>query len=385
MLADLRFSHISAGFIAVLVGYSSSVAIVFQAAAASGVEGALLNSWLLSLGLAMGLTSLCLSLMLKIPVLTAWSTPGAALLALSLGDFSVNEASGIFIFAAALSLVLGLSGLLERIMKLIPPSLSNALLAGVLLPIGLDVFVHLQEQTLLVALMLVCYVLAKRYSPRYAIVLVLLCGLGLTWSLDLYSAVSFDYQLPKLIWTHPEFNIAGMIGVGIPLFLVTLSSQNITGLAVMRAKGYKPPTSVLLNVSSAMNLLLAPFGCFSIGLAAITAAICMTEDADENPGTRYLASACAGVFYLLSAFAGLAIILLFTASPPALVAALAGIALFATIGNSMQAAFESSSDREAALVTFLVTASSFSFMGLSAPFWGLSLGLLLRALRPNKR
>lgn len=383
-MSALRMSHISAGFIAVMVGYTSSVAIVFQAAEAAGADATMINSWLLSLGLAMGLTSVGLSLCYKMPILTAWSTPGAALLATSLAGSSPAEAVGAFVFAAALTLVCGLTGWFNKLAQLIPNHLASALLAGVLINIGVNVFSELQQQPLLILLMLISYLLGKQLFPRYAIPLVLVTGSFTCWQLGLFSPQPLPFEIAQPVWLTPSFELSSLIGIGIPLFLVTMSSQNITGLSVLRANGYQPPVSPIITSTGAVNLLLAPLGCFSMGLAAITAAICMTEDADDNPAKRYLASACAGVFYIITAFFGAAVVAFFAISPAGLVLALAGIALFATIANSLHSALEQSEGREAALITFMLTASGVTFFDINAAFWGLSAGLVVNALQQYK-
>ncbi|MBY4676185.1 benzoate/H(+) symporter BenE family transporter [Marinobacterium arenosum] len=385
MLSQLRLNHVSAGFIAVLVGFTSSVALVFQAAEAAGADPALINSWLLSLGIAMGVTSIGLSWYYRMPVLTAWSTPGAALLASSLSGSTPGEAVGAFIAAALLTVVCGLLGWIERLARLIPGNITSAMLAGVLINLGIGVFAELEQQPLLIGLMLLTYLIGKRLSGRYAIPLVLVVALLVSWQLGLLGWQTVALSIARPVFVMPEFSLAAMIGVALPLFLVTLSSQNILGLSTLRANGYQPPVSPIITSTGLINLLLAPFGCFSMGLAAITAAICMTEDADADPKKRYLASICAGFFYLLTALFGATVVALFAASPAGMVMALAGIALFATIGNSLANALREESGREAALLTFMVTASGLSLFDISAAFWGLLVGLLVHYLQHSNR
>ena len=368
-------SHISAGFIAVLVGYTSSAAIVFQAANAAGAGPAQISSWLLALGLGMGATCIGLSLKYRSPVLTAWSTPGAALLATSLVGLPMSEAVGIFLFASALLTLCGVSGWVEALMKHVPRSLAAAMLAGVLLRFGLQIFVSMQSQLGLVALMLVVYFGGRKLKSRYTVPLTFLTGLA--WAafdgLINFEAVTLTVSQP--IFTWPTFSLASTIGVGIPLFVVTMASQNVPGIAVLRANGYQTPVSPLIGWTGFTGLLLAPFGGFQFNLAAITAAICMSPEADRDPQQRYLAAVWAGVFYLITGLLGATVVSLFSALPKELVAAIAGIALLGTIGNSLGGALHDEHERDAALVTFLVTASGLALAGVGSAFWGLLFGL----------
>lgn len=375
-LEDVSLSAVVAGFVAVLVGFASSVAIVFQAAAATGVGSDIMASWLLALGIGMALTCIGLSWYYKAPVITAWSTPGAALLAGSLQGLSIAEATGVFIFTALLGLIIGLSGMFERLTRLIPLPLASAMLAGILLQFGFAIFSAMQSELVLVSVMCITYLLAKAFSPRYAILLVLLSGLLMVFAsgkLDL-SAVSFTLASP--VWVTPEFSVTAMLGVGLPLLIVTMASQNIPGVAVLRASGYNTPVSPLISFTSLSTLILAPFGAFSINLAAITAAICSGNEAHPAAEKRYVAGIAAGVFYLLFGLAGATVVALFAAFPMAMVAALAGLALIGTIAANLHSCTQDSQYREAAVITLLVTASGASFFGIASAFWGLLAGVL---------
>ena len=370
-------SHLSAGFIAVLVGYTSSAAIVFQAATAAGAGAAHISSWLLALGLGMGVTCIGLSLYFRSPVLTAWSTPGAALLATALVGLPMSEAIGAFIFASALITLCGVTGWVETLMKHVPKSLAAAMLAGVLLRFGLGVFVSLSSQLGLVALMLIIYVAGRRFNSRYTIPLTFLGGLVWSAQNGLIHFEAVTLKLAQPVFTAPTFSLSTLIGVGIPLFIVTMASQNVPGIAVLRANGYQTPVSPLIGWTGLTGLLLAPFGGFQFNLAAITAAICMSPEADRNPERRYLAAVWAGVFYLITGLLGATVASMFTALPKELVAAIAGIALFGTIGNSLAGALLDDKERDAALVTFLVTASGLALGGIGSAFWGLLFGLVV--------
>lgn len=369
-------SHLSAGFIAVLVGYTSSAVIVFQAASAAGAGPAEISSWLWALGLGMAATSIGLSLYYRAPVLTAWSTPGAALLVTALAGVPISEAIGTFLFSSLLITLCGVFGWFDVIMRRVPRALAGAMLAGVLLRFGMELFTSLETQPVLVATMLLAYLVIRRFIPRYVIALTLLVGLllaGLQGSIH-FEAVSLQFAQP--IFTAPSFSLASLIGIGLPLFIVTMASQNIPGIAVLRANGYQTPASPVIAATGITGLVLAPFGGFAFNLAAITAAICMSPDADPRPERRYMAAVWAGLFYLLTGILGATVAALFAAFPHELVAAIAGLALIGTIANSLAGALQIEHERDAALITFLVTASGMSLFGVGSAFWGLVIGII---------
>lgn len=381
MLSQLKLSHLAAGAVAVLVGYTSSVAIIFQAIAAVGATQAQANSWLMALGLGMGATSLGLSLWFRIPVLTAWSTPGAALLAVGLKDVPLEQAVGAFVFCGLLLTLTGLTGWFERLTRLVPDSLANALLAGILFQFGLSAFSALNEDTALVAVMALAFLAGRLWFARYTILGVLLAGglwAGVSGSFGDIAQLNTSLSMP--IAVRPAFSLPVLIGVGLPLYIVTMCSQNMPGVVTLRAAGYTPPVSASLTVTGIASLILAPFGGFAFNLAAITAAICAGPEADDDPKTRYLASASAGVLYCLVGLGGATVISLFLIAPKALIAGLAGLALLSTIGNSLSQALHDARDREAALITFMTAVSGISFFGIGAAFWALLFGLLVNHL-----
>lgn len=376
-------SPITAGFVAVLVGFTSSAVIVFQAAAAAGATQAQTTSWLLALCLGMGATSIGLSLRYRVPVLTAWSTPGAALLATSLIGLPMAEAIGAFVVSAALITLAGVTRGFERIMHRIPLSIASAMLAGVLFRFGMDLFASMGRQLVLVFAMFAAYLVIKRWNPRYAIPIVLVLGLGLSWQSGLLALDGVRWTWAMPVWQTPEFSLRGLLGVALPLFLVTMASQNIPGIATLKASGYgDTPISPLITWTGLATLVLAPFGGFALNLAAITAAICMSPQAHSDPARRYQASVAAGLFYLMAGLGAASVAALLSAFPVELVKALAGIALLGTIANASHQAMANESQREAALVTFLCTASGVTIFGIGSAFWGLVFGglalLLLR-------
>ncbi|MEP3245694.1 MAG: benzoate/H(+) symporter BenE family transporter [Sneathiella sp.] len=375
MLQYFSLPHISAGFVSIFVGYSSAAAIIFQAAAAGGASPAETGSWMWALGIGLGLNCIILSLWYKAPIVTAWSTPGAALLVTSLPGIPMADAIGAFLFCSALLTLCGITGWFEKIMKIVPQSLATAMLAGVLLRFGLDAFVAMESQFLMVALMLCAYILGKLFLPRYVIPMTFLIGILYAQFLGLIEPAPMVLTLTTPILTLPSFDLQTLLGVGIPLFMVTMASQNVPGLAVLRAHGYQTPASPLISWTGITGLLLAPFGGFAFNLAAITAAICMGEVVDPDPAKRYRAAVWAGIFYIILGLLGGAVAGLFTMFPQELIMAIAGLALLGTIGNSLKTAMEGDQEREAAMITFAITASGISLIGIGAPFWALIAGM----------
>ena len=375
---------ISAGFIAVLVGYTGSAVIIFQAAQAAGASPSQIGSWMMALGFGMGITSFGLSLRYKMPIITAWSTPGAALLVTSLEGVSLAEATGAFLFSALLITLVGITGWFARLMDRIPMSIAAAMLAGILFQFGVEVFRSLESQFGLVLIMFAVYLIAKLLWPRYAILFVLVVGVIVSRFQGLLDFSGFSFAIGSLQFVKPEFSVSTLISVGIPLFIVTMASQNIPGIAVLRASGYTPPVSAAISSTGIVTLLLAPFGGFAINLAAITAAICAGPEAHEDPDKRYLAGLSNGICYLVLGLFGAAVAGLFAAFPAEFVLALAGLALLSTIANSLHSAVADESSREAAVITFLVTASGITLFGIGAAFWGLVAGGLALVILRKK-
>ncbi|MFB7598721.1 benzoate/H(+) symporter BenE family transporter [Streptomyces sp. NPDC056160] len=369
-------SAVAAGLIAVTVGVTSSAALVFTAAKAAGAGPREIGSWMLALGVGLALTCVSLSLRHRAPVVTAWSTPGAALLATSLTGVSMGRAVGAFVCSALLVLITGLTGWFARAMDRIPVPLASALLAGVLLRFGTGLFSTMHDSFAIAFPVFVLYVLARRIAPRYAVLLALAGGV-------LASVLTGGWHLDKLrvslatpVFVAPDFDWKVLISVGVPLFVVTMASQNLPGVAVLRGSGYDVPVSPLMTWTGAVNVLLAPFGAFGLNLAAITAAICTGEEAHPDRTKRYTAAVWAGVFYLCVGVFGATVASLLTAMPNALVLATAGVGLLATIESSLTTALSDKSSREAAVVTFLATASGVTLLGIGSAFWGLLAGAL---------
>jgi len=385
-MSGLKLSHIVSGAIAVLLAYTSSAAIVFQAIDTLGATQAEANSWMLVLGLGMGLSTLVLTLRYKMPILTAWSTPGAALLVISLQGVPMGEAIGAFVFCGLLLTLTGLTGWFEKISRFIPDAIGSAMLAGILFRFGLGIFASMEDNLPLVAVMCVTYLLGRRFFARFAIPSVLLAGIvfcALTGAFA--TGESFDLSLAQPVFTMPVFSLSALIGIALPLYIVTMSSQNMPGVVTLKAAGYQPPVSSAITVTGLATLLLAPFGGYAFNLAAITAAICAGPEADENPATRWKAAMVTGVIYCIVGLMGAAVISLFLIAPNALVVTVAGLALLNTVAGSLSAALKEVDQREAALVTFMTTVSGISFMSIGAPVWALLFGGLTSLVLTRKK
>ena len=374
---DLSLSAIVAGFVAVLVGFASSVTIIIQAAQAAGASAHHIVSWITALGIGMGLTCFCLSWYYKKPIITAWSTPGAALLVTSLEGVSYPEAIGIFVMTGVMIFVVGISGFFNRLMALIPHQIACAMLAGILFQFAIAIFDVMATEFNQIFIMFLAYLLTKRLLPRYSIPLVLCVALLLIFNDDAIqlSPSLFSFE-SDLIWQMPEFNLTLMMGVALPLFIVTMSAQNLPGIVAMKANNINVSTAPLISWTGITTILLAPFGGFAFNLAAITAAICMGPECHKQLDKRYIAGLSAGVFYCLAGLGGAGIVAVFSLFPKGIIIALAGLALLSTVGGNLKIALDDERTRDASLVTFLVTISNISFWGISSAFWGILFGLL---------
>jgi benzoate membrane transport protein len=375
-LADSSPSAVVAGFIAMMTGYTSSLVLMFQAGQAAGLSSGQISSWIWALSIGMAICTIGLSLRYRTPITVAWSTPGAALLITSLGGVSYPEAIGAYITCALLVLVCGLTGSFERLVKRLPGSLAAALLAGILFKIGSEIFVAAQHRTGLVLGMFFTYLIVKRLLPRYAVLAALVMGTLLSGVLGLLDFSGFHLQVAVPVWTTPAFSLAATISIGIPLFVVAMTSQNMPGIAVLRADGYHVPASPLISVTGLASLLLAPFGAHGINLAAISAAICTGPHAHEDRDKRYTAAMWCGVFYGFAGIFGATLAALFAALPKELVLSIAALALFGSIINGLTQAMSEPREREAALVTFMVTASGLTLFSVGSAFWGIIAGVL---------
>lgn len=383
-------SYLTAGLVAVIVGFTSSVALIYQMVLSLGGDATVAASWLLALGIAMGFTSIGLSLYYRIPILIAWSTPGAALLIAGTQGFTLNQAVGAFICSAILILLSGLTGWFEKLMNRIPLELACAMLAGVLVNFGINVFDLMAQQTALILAMVMIYLLTKQLAPRFSMLAVLLVGFTLAWQGEQLDLSEFNWAWTTLNYVDPEWSLAAFLSISLPLFIVTMASQNLPGIAVLQAHQYHPPVSAILRITGLANVLIAPFGGFALNLAAISAAICMSPEAGSEPNRRYWSTVAAGAFYILMGLGAASLMSLFVTMPQALIMALAGIALFSTIAASLKQALATPGVSEAAIITFLVTASDLQLWNISSALWGLVAGLTTLLIQqyvkgPNQR
>jgi benzoate membrane transport protein len=376
VIKDLSPAAVSAGFVATLVGFTSTIALIFHAARSLGASPDQVSSWVLALGLGMGLTTLGLSIWARAPILITWSTPGAAVIASAAAGVSLPEATGAFVVCGVLMLLCGVTGWFERVMDRIPVALASALLAGILTKFALLAFAGATGQPLLVVGMLLTYLVGKRWWPRYAVLGVLLLGTGLAAAQGLLNTQALNLSWAQPVWVTPAWSWHAVIGMGLPLFIVTMASQAVPGVAAIRVAGYKPAVSPLMTWSGVATVLGAPFGGYTLNLAAITAAIVLSPHAHADAAKRYTAAVMAGLFYIAMGLLGGAVAGLLTAFPPALIMGVAGLALLGTIGSGLAASLRDERYREAALITFLVTLSGVTLWGVGSAFWGLVAGTL---------
>lgn len=375
MLKSFSLQASGAGLLAAFVGFSSSFAVIIEGLTAVGASPAEAASGLMALSIAMGVCAIFLSLKYRMPISVAWSTPGAALLAASVapaGGFS--EAVGAFIVTAALIVAAGLWKPLGRWVAAIPAPLANAMLAGVLLHLCLAPVRAVAELPLIGLSIVAAWAAMGRINKLYAIpvtVLVAVVLIGATTDIEL---AELGPLRPEPVLLTPSFSLASAIGIALPLFLVTMASQNIPGMAVLNANGYRPSPGPLFGWTGLFGLFAAPFGGHAVNLAAITAALCANEEVHPDTSRRFWAAVVAGAVYILVGFGAGAVIAFVSLSPPNVVEAIAGLALLGPFGAAMMAALSEAKDREAAIVTFLVTASGVIFFGISGAFWGLVAG-----------
>ncbi|MDH4763142.1 MULTISPECIES: benzoate/H(+) symporter BenE family transporter [Pseudomonas] len=384
-LADTSPAAVVAGFVAMLVGYTSSLVLMFQAGQNAGLSTGQISSWIWALSIGMALTTIGLSLKYRTPIVIAWSTPGAALLVTSLPSVPYSDAIGAFVICAVLLALCGLTGSVDRLLRRVPPALAAALLAGILFRIGIEICAAAQHQTALVLGMAVAYLVAKRLWPRYCVLVALVVGLLLAAGLGLLDFHSLRLELAVPVWTTPTFSLAATIGIAIPLFVVAMASQNMPGIAVLRTDGYAVPASPLIATTGLASLLLAPFGSHGINLAAISAAICTGPQAHEDASKRYTAAVWCGLFYGIAGLFGATLAALFASLPSELVISVAALALLGSIMNGLHGALADPGQREPALITFLVTASGLTLAGIGSAFWGLVAGLLASLLLTARR
>jgi benzoate membrane transport protein len=374
LLKDLSLPAVVAGFLAVLVSYSGPLAIFFQAGASAGISSDMMTSWVWAISVGAGISGIALSIWLRAPIVTAWSAPGTALLVTLFPELSLNEAIGAYISAAIMIFIIGVSGTFDTFVRAIPKGIAAGMMAGILFQFGVGAFTAIETTPALAIGMLVSYVVFRRLFPKYTLVLLLISGVILAVALEgaSLSGVRWSVAVPQII--QPEWTLSSTLSFAIPLVLVSLTGQFLPGMAILQSAGYPVKAKPIIGITSLVSLPMAFFGGITTVVAAITAAICTGKDAHEDPSRRYIAGVFNGIFYLVGGLFAGTIVSLFTSLPAAFVAVLAGLALLGAIAGNLFSALEEPSDREASLITFVVTASGMSLFGLSSAFWGVVIG-----------
>lgn len=380
MLKDLSISTLIAGLMAVLVSYSGPLAIFFQAAQNAGISTEMMTSWVWAISIGAALTGIILSLWFRIPVITAWSAPGTVLLVTLFPELSINEAVAAYITAAVIIFLIGITGLFDKVVQMIPKGVAAAMMAGILFDFGLGAFRALDSVPLVTTVMIVGFVLFKFVSRAYF--LVLMVGLGILLSLTAMDAnlgqVTLKLATPVLI--VPEWSWSSTLGLALPLVIVSLTGQFLPGFAILKASGYTFASRPIISLLSLVSIPTAFFGGITTVIAAITASICTSPDAHENPDKRYWSGVANGVFYLIGGIFAGTIVLFFTSFPGEMIAIIAGLALLGAISNSLSSALEDKEHLDASLITFMATASGVSLFGIGSAFWGVVLGSVVYAI-----
>lgn len=375
----MRVSVASAALVAALVGYGSSVALVLAAAQAVGASPAQTASWLLALCLAKAAGSALLSAWARVPVVLAWSTPGAALVAATAG-LTLPEAVGAFLVAGGLTVASGLVRPLGDLVGRIPDAVAAAMLAGVLLPFVIAGAQAVPGAPGLVLPMVAAFLVVRRLAPALAVLAALAVGLAAAFGPGAAVIDPPAQALPGLVAVLPEFRLQVVLGLGLPLWLVTMASQNLPGFAVLRAAGYAPPVRRALGVTGALSVAAAPFGAHGVNMAAITAAICLGPEVHPDPARRWVVGLAYAAVWVGLGLAGPWVLALLAALPGAVLAGVVALGLLAPLTGALGGAFGAPERRFPAAVTLAVTASGVAALGIGAAFWGLVAGLAVLGL-----
>lgn len=378
----MRTSVIISALVAILVGFGSSVAVILAAAKAVGATPDQTSSWVAALCLAIAGTTAVLSVRHRMPIVTAWSTPGAALIATSQG-IVMEQAVGAFFLAAILILATAAFRPIGALMTRIPTAIAAAMLAGVLFGFILSMFDHLQASPALVLPLLAVFIVFRLFSAAWAVLVVLMAGVALAYGLEMTRPID-TLELSRFTYIHPVFDPVTLIGLGVPLYIVTMASQNLPGFAVLKAADYEAPSRSILTVTGLASLITAAVGAHSSNLAAITASLCTGADTHPDKDKRWLCGPVYALGYALLGIFGASLVTLFASFPDALIATVAGVALSGPFIASLSASVTIERDRFAAITTFAVTASGFSAFGLGAAMWGLIAGLIVFGLEHLK-
>ncbi|MDA4883547.1 benzoate/H(+) symporter BenE [Acinetobacter baumannii] len=373
---DWSISATVAGFLAVLISYSGPLIIFFQAAQRAHVSTDMMVSWIWGISIGAAVSGIYLSIKYKTPVITAWSAPGTALLVTLFPNISLNEAVAAYITSAIVIFLIGITGYFDKLLKWIPQDVAAGMMAGILFQFGISLFTASDSMPLIVFSMLIVFLVAKRLMPRYTMIWVLAAGVLLSLILGKMNPVDVSFNLAIPQWISPEWTWNSTLNLAVPLILVSLTGQFLPGMAIMKLSGYDTPAKPIITATSIASLAVACVGGITIVLASITAALCMGKDAHELKEKRYIAGIANGIFYILGGLFAGSIVMLFSLLPKELVAALAGLALLGAIATNISVAMKNDNQRDAALITFLASASGMHFLGLSSVFWGICIGVI---------
>ncbi|HCJ6433929.1 benzoate/H(+) symporter BenE [Acinetobacter baumannii] len=373
---DWSISATVAGFLAVLISYSGPLIIFFQAAQRAHVSTDMMVSWIWGISIGAAVSGIYLSIKYKTPVITAWSAPGTALLVTLFPNISLNEAVAAYITSAIVIFLIGITGYFDKLLKWIPQDVAAGMMAGILFQFGISLFTASDSMPLIVFSMLIVFLIAKRLMPRYTMIWVLAAGVLLSLILGKMNPVDVSFNLAIPQWISPEWTWNSTLNLAVPLILVSLTGQFLPGMAIMKLSGYDTPAKPIITATSIASLAVACVGGITIVLASITAALCMGKDAHELKEKRYIAGIANGIFYILGGLFAGSIVMLFSLLPKELVAALAGLALLGAIAINISVAMKNDGQRDAALITFLASASGMHFLGLSSVFWGICIGVI---------
>ena len=375
-MRDWSLSAWMTGFLAVLISYSGPLVIFIQAAHVGNMSNEMLSSWIWAISIGAGISGIVLSVILKAPIITAWSAPGTALLLNLFPNITMPEVVGAYLTAAVISVIVAFTGSFERIVKLVPQGIAAAMIAGILFQFGMQAFVSSSEMPGVIMAMVAVYLIFRRFIQKFTVILVALAGFVCVIFLDLADFSNVKIALATPIFTWPEFNLPVFFSFTIPLVVVSLTGQFLPGLVILRMDGYERSSRAVVGGTSLISIVMAFFGGISIVLAAITAALCTGKESHPDPKKRYVSGIANGVFYLIGGtFAG-TIVLLFSAIPSAVIAALAGLALIGAIVANIRLLCAESKYIEPAVICFMVTASNMSIGGMGSAFWGIVLGML---------
>ncbi len=369
-------SAVLSGLLVVVVGYASSLVLVFQAATNANMDNAHLSSWVIAITLGSGVCSIVMSLWFRQPAIAAWSTPGIALLFNTLGSYPFSEIVGAYIIAAIAIILLGFSGLFGRMMRLVPQPVVMGMLAGVLIRFGFSIFTSFPESPVMVFIMLVVFFLLRRLGYRAPTIGALAVGLVIAALGQEVHLEGVQLGLSDPLWTAPTFSVEALLSLALPLFTLALTSQNAPGQAVLRGDGYEIPINKALVVTGLGSLIGAPFGGHGITLSAITAAMVTGPESHPDHDKRYSAGVATGFWYIITGVFGATVATLFAGLPLALIHAISGLALTGAIMSALSNAMVEPIGREGALVAFMCTAANFTLFNVGAPFWGLVFGVL---------